>query len=165
MADTVAGSKLYIGTTAEIDFTSDSTAIADFEADTYVEIKKISNIGEFGRSANIVQFPLIAEEFVEKSKGTRNAGDPAIVCARSSSDPGQVAVRLAERTKFFYNFKLSLPDAINEMYTDTVVYFRALVGGIPNQLGGVEDFITETYTLAIYPGPVFVESALISPAP
>lgn len=156
MADTVAGALLYIGTTLA------ATNRTEFEADAYTIINGTSNIGEFGASANILQFPLISEEFVAKSKGNRNAGDPAIVCARLSGDAGQIALRAAERTKFFYNFKLVLPDAVDESHTDTTVYWRALVAGVPNQLGGVEDFITETYNLAIYPGPVFVESAIIT---
>jgi hypothetical protein len=156
MADTVAGAKLHIGTTLA------AANRSEFEADTYTEIKGLSNMGEFGASANILQFPLISDEFVPKSKGTRNAGDPAAVVARISDDPGQVALRLAEKTKFFYNFKWVLPDAVDESHTDTIIYFRALVAGIPNQFGGNEDFITETYNLAIYPGPTFVESEVIS---
>lgn len=156
MADTVAGAKISIGTTLA------AASRSQFEADTYIEIGGTSNIGEFGASANILQFPLISEAFVAKSKGTRNAGDPAIVCARLSADNGQRALRAAELTKFFYNFKLELPDAINESHTDTVIYFRALVAGVPNQFGGVEDFITETYNLAIYPGPLFIESEIIT---
>jgi hypothetical protein len=162
MSDTFAGAKLYIGTTATIDYTTDTTAQTAFEADTYVEIKEISNVGEIGASANVVTFPIVSDDFVKKSKGTRNAGDPAIVVGRVPDDPGQVAVRAAEATKFYYNFKLELADAIDENHTDTVIYFRALVAGIPNQFGGNEDFVTETYTLGIYPRPLIIDSEIIT---
>lgn len=163
MTDTFAGAKLYIGTTASIDFTTENTALVDFKADTYTEIKELSNMGDVGSSANVVTFPVVSDDFVRKSKGTRNAGDPAIVVGRTSTDPGQIAVRAAERTKYYYNFKLVLADAVDEHHTDTEIYWRALVAGVPGQFGGNEDFVTETYTLGIYPRPLIVESEAMSP--
>lgn len=163
-ADTFAGAKLYIGTTLSIDYTSDMTAQQDFESDDFVEIKEISNVGEIGANANIVTFPVVSDDFVRKAKGTRNAGDPAIVVGRISDDPGQIKVRAAEKTKFYYNFKLELADAQDENHTDTVIYFRALVAGVPNQFGGNEDFVTETYSLGIYPRPLIIESESFSPS-
>jgi hypothetical protein len=157
MAKTFAGAKIYIGTTA------DATNQSMFEADSYTEIKNVSNMGEFGASANIVQFPTVSDDFVQKSKGTRNAGDPALVVGRLPNDPGQLAMRAAEQTKYRYNFKLELEDAESEEYTNTVIYFRALVAGVPMQFGGNEDFVTETYQLGIYPRPLIIESALITP--
>lgn len=164
---TFAGGKLFIGTTAAIDYTSRPATIASFESDMLnngLEIGGLNNMGEIGAAANVVQFPLVSDDFVAKSKGTRNAGDPAVIVGRLSDDPGQIRVREAEATKYYYNFKLELEDAENEMMTNTVIYFRALVAGIPNQFGGNEDFVTETYTLAIYPRPTFVESSPI-PSP
>jgi hypothetical protein len=163
MTNTFAGGKLYVGTTKQINFATRNGAIADFESDVYTEIKEINNVGDIGASANIVQFPIVSDDFVKKAKGTRNAGDPAIVVGRTSDDPGQVAVRAAEATKFYYNFKLVIADAIDENHSDTVIYFRALVAGIPNQFGGVEDFVTETYSLGIYPRPLIIESEAFSP--
>lgn len=164
---TFAGGVLSIGTTAAIDFSSRPAAISAFEADFLnngIVIGGLNNMGEVGAAANIVQFPLVSDDFVAKSKGTRNAGDPAVIVGRLSDDPGQIRVREAEATKYYYNFKLELEDAENETMTNTVIYFRALVGGIPNQFGGNEDFVTETYTLAIYPRPIYVESSPI-PSP
>ena len=163
---TFAGGKLSIGTTTAVDYSTPQTARDSFENDSYTEVGGLNNMGEFGASANVVQFPLVADEYVDKSKGTRNAGDPAIIVGRISDDPGQIKVRAAEKTKFKYNFKLELEDAVDENHTNTVYYFRALVAGIPNQFGGNEDFVTETYTLGIYPGPLIIESELIgSPSP
>jgi hypothetical protein len=163
MSDTFAGAKLYIGTTAPINFSTDQTAQTAFEGDDYVEIGQISNVGEIGAAANIVQFPVVSDDFVKKAKGTRNAGDPVIVVGYVADDAGQVRVRAAEKTKFYYNFKLVLADAIDENHTDTVIYFRALVAGVPKQLGGNEDFVTESYTLGIYPRPLELPSESFSP--
>lgn len=164
-ARTNAGSKLYIGTTRAVDFTlSDSAIRTAFEADTYVEIKEVSNVGEFGSTANIVTFPTLSDNYVQKGKGTRNAGDPAIVVGKDAADPGQAAVRAAEKTNFYYNFKYVLNDAGDDQHTPTTYYWQALVAGVPGQFGGNEDFVTETYNLAIYPGAFVVErAAIVSP--
>lgn len=164
MADTLAGAKLFIGTTAAIRFDTYQNSVQDFEADVYTEIGEISNIGEFGAAANIVQFPILSDDYVRKSKGTRNAGDPVIVVGFVADDPGQVKVRAAEKTKFYYNFKLVLADAVDENHSDSVIYFRALCAGVPKQFGGNEDFVTESYSLGIYPGPIEVLSEAFSPS-
>lgn len=158
MANTFAGAKIYIGTTLQ------ATTRLEFEADTYVEIEEVSNMGELGSTANVVQFPLVSDDFVLKAKGTRNAGDPALVVGRVSTAPGQIKLRQAEDTKYYYNFKLELEDAPDELTTNTVIYFRALVAGANDTFGGNEDFVTETYTLGIYPRPLYVEQEPI-PSP
>jgi hypothetical protein len=164
MSDTFSGAKIYIGPTTQIDYTTDETARVAFEALSYTEIKEVSTVGEIGASANIVTFPIVSDDFVKKAKGNRNAGDPVIVVGRVPDDPGQVAVRAAERTKFYYNFKMVLNDAIDENHSDTVYYWRALVAGVPNQFGGGEDFVTESYALGIYPRPLIIESEVTSPS-
>ena len=158
MANTFAGAKIYLGTTTS------ATNRSEFEADTYIKIEEVSNMGELGSAANVLQFPLVSDDFVVKAKGTRNAGDPALVVGRVSNAPGQIALRAAERTKFYYNFKLELEDAPDENTTNTVIYFRALVAGANNTFGGNEDFVTETYTLGIYPRPLIIEQEAI-PSP
>lgn len=161
-ARTNAGSKLYIGTTKAINFTTPEGALADFETDDYTKVENVSNVGEFGSTANIVTFPTLSDNYVQKGKGTRNAGDPAIVVGRDSGDPGQLLVRAAEKDNFYRNFKYVLDDAGDENHTPTIFYFRALVAGVPGQFGGNEDFVTETYNLGIYPGPIVVERAAIT---
>lgn len=153
---TFAGAKFYIGTTAA------AANQSQFEADTYTEVTNLSNFGEFGGSANVIQFPVVSDKYVKKSKGTRNGGDPAVVVGRISDDPGQLLMRDAEQTKFYYNFKLEVEDATDAFHTNTVYYFRAIVASVVGQFGGNEDYRTETYNLGIYPGPLIVESELIS---
>lgn len=155
---TFAGSVLSIGTTAT------ATNQAQFEADTYTPISNLSNMGEAGASSNILTFPVVSDTYVKKSKGTRNAGDPAIVVGRISDDPGQLAIRAAEETKFTYNFKLEVEDAESASYSNTVFYFRAIVASAMNQFGGNEDFRTETYNLGIQGKMLIIETALI-PSP
>lgn len=163
MSDTFAGAKLYVGTTLAIDYTTEQSALADFEGDDYKEIKEVSNVGEIGAAANVLTFPVVSDDFVRKSKGTRNAGDPVVVVGFVADDDGQIRMRAAERTKFYYNFKLVLADAVDENHTDSTIYFRAIVAGVPRQFGGNEDFVTESYTLGIYPRPIEALSESFSP--
>lgn len=155
---TFAGSVLSIGTTAT------ATNQSQFEADTYIPISNLSNMGEAGASSNILTFPVVSDTYVKKSKGTRNAGDPAIVVGRISDDPGQLAIRAAEQTKFTFNFKLEVEDAEDAGHSNTVFYFRAIVASAVNQFGGNEDFRTETYNLGIQGKMLIVETAVI-PSP
>ena len=159
VSGTFAGSKLEIGTTATIDFTLPTTAEAAFAADAYVEIGEISTFGEMGSTANVLKFPVVSDEYVRKSKGTRDAGDPALVVGFVADDPGQIALRAAETKKYYYNFRMTLQDAQDENHTNTVIYFRAIVAGAQNSFGGNEDYVTETYTLGIWPKPLPIYSA------
>lgn len=155
---TFAGGELSIGTTAS------AVSQPDFEADTYTLINELSNMGEFGGASNILTFPIVSRLYNKKGKGSRNGGDPVVVVGRISTDPGQVAVRAAEQTNFTYNFKLEVPDAEGPGFTNTVIYFRAIVASATMQFGGPEDFRTETYALGIQGKPLIVEShAIASP--
>lgn len=157
---TFAGGELSIGTTAA------ATTQNEFEADTYLSIAELSNMGEFGGAANILTFPVVSRLYNKKGKGSRNGGDPVVVVGRISDDPGQQAMRAAEQTNFTYNFKLEVPDAEGPNYTNTVIYFRAIVASATMQFGGPEDFRTETYALGIQGASLIVESELIvSPSP
>lgn len=161
---TFADSQLWIYGTEEIDFSTEQTALADFEAlSGGVEIEGINNLGEIGPTDNIVSFSLVKKRFSKKAKGESNAGDPVLLVGRLSDDPGQVRLRAAQKTKNYYNFKLIAADAESENETDTVIYFRALVGSATKGFGGNEDFMTEAYTLAIYPEPIVDEGATFSP--
>ena len=44
-----------------------------------------------------------------------------------------------------------------------VFYCRAIVAGAEEPMGENEDFVTESYTLGIYPRPIIVESVLVTP--
>jgi hypothetical protein len=166
MAQTFADSKIFIGTTAPIDYTTDEQAVADFEADDFTEILEMSNLGDIGPVANILQFVTVSGNRTKKSKGQLNEGDPVLVVGREANDPGQVLVRAAGKDKYYRNFKLELADAESEHYTNSVIYFRAIVSGAPRQFGGNESFMTESYTLGIYPQAIEVPSEFVtSPSP
>ncbi|TGR55704.1 hypothetical protein EN794_004695 [Mesorhizobium sp. M00.F.Ca.ET.151.01.1.1] len=146
-AKTNAGSKLYICATPK---NADLTE-TEFAALTFVQVKKVGSIGERGINTNIVQYDTLDTLVALKGKGITNAGDPQVEVAEDLTDPGQVALRAAGAPNVpdAYAFKVERADG-------SVEYLRGLVTG-PNVPGGRnEDFILNTFTLALNQAPITV---------
>ena len=156
MADTLSGAKLYICATAQ---NSDLNEAA-FEALTYVQIKGVGSHGETGTNTNVVSYDTWDTEFVQKAKGTSNAGDPEVELARIPADAGQVILRTAgdHFNKNNYAFKIELNDAPSGG-TPTTIFNRGMVAGPRIPFGRNEDFITEVYTLALQQQQIIVDAA------
>jgi hypothetical protein len=156
MADTLSGAKLYICSTAQ---NSDLNKAA-FEALTYVQIKGVGSHGETGTNTNVVSYDTWDTEFVQKAKGTSNAGDPEVELARIPADAGQVILRTAgdHFNKNNYAFKIELNDAPSGG-TPTTIFNRGMVAGPRIPFGRNEDFITEVYTLALQQQQIIVDAA------
>jgi len=156
MADTLSGAKLYICSTAQ---NSDLNKAA-FEALTYVQIKGVGSHGETGTNTNVVSYDTWDTEFVQKAKGTSNAGDPEVELARIPADAGQLILRTAgdHFNKNNYAFKIELNDAPSGG-TPTTIFNRGMVAGPRIPFGRNEDFITEVYTLALQQQQIIVDAA------
>lgn len=138
-----AGAKIYIGPVTA------AATVSAYAALSYTEIQGVETIGEFGDAASQITFTGIGDNRVRKLKGARDAGDVTVTAAFAPRDPGQVAVRAAERTKFSYAIKVVFEDSPDANDTDSVFYFHAKVMSVKNPVGGANDVLKETYTLAI----------------
>lgn len=145
---TAAGTKIYIGTTAAINFTNDAAALSAFQADAYVEIKNVEDLGEFGDESSEVTFAAIGDSRTRRAKGTRDAGVLALVCGRDPLDLGQQKALDAEKVKDAFNFKVVVNDA-PAGGTPSVYYFRALVMSAKNAFGSVDNIVKVTFNLGI----------------
>jgi len=156
MADTLSGAKLYICSTAQ----NTDLNEAAFKALTYVQIKGVGSHGETGTNTNVVSYDTWDTEFVQKAKGTSNAGDPEVELARIPADAGQVILRTAgdHFNKNNYAFKIELNDAPSGG-TPTTIFNRGMVAGPRIPFGRNEDFITEVYTLALQQQQIIVDAA------
>lgn len=146
-AKTNAGSKLYICAAPK---NTDLTE-AEFKALTFVQVKKVGSIGERGINTNIVQYDTLDTLVALKGKGITNAGDPQVEVAEDLTDPGQVALRAAGAPNVpdAYAFKVERADG-------SIEYLRGLVAG-PNVTGRRnEDFVLNTFTLALNQAPITV---------
>lgn len=103
------GSKLYIGNA--VADTDDDLVDADFNAQSWVEVGGITNLGEVGDQSELIQANLISLNRTKKAKGTANAGSMAIVAAADWANTGQLALRAAAKTDDNYAFRLVFNDS------------------------------------------------------
>lgn len=150
---TASGSKVSIGPT-----TAAATAAA-YAALAYVPTGEVQNLGEFGDQSNDVTFTSLSDGRVRHLKGARDAGVLALVCGRDPLDPGQIALRAAEKTKFAYAFKIEAADAEDEDHTNSVFYFHALVQSARDNFGENDAVVTTTFNLGIVTAIIEVPSA------
>jgi hypothetical protein len=117
----LAGAKFYIGTTTAA---ADET---DFAADTYVEVGSSETIGDFGDTAQDIQFTGLGDQRTQHLKGSFDAGTLQLTCARDDADPGQQAMLAAFADPLDYNFKIQWNNKATLAGTGGVTYFRGKV--------------------------------------
>ncbi|MDH0154359.1 hypothetical protein [Stutzerimonas stutzeri] len=146
--NTAAGCRFSIGTKSGAD---DQTA---YEADTYVEVGEIEDLGEFGDTFNNVSFTALSDGRVRKYKGTADAGDIALVVGLDNGDAGQAAVKTAhkDRLKGDYNIKITLndgdPTAVPPV-KPTTFYMRGKVMKNTVAAGSADNVVKRNISVAI----------------
>lgn len=105
----VAGCKIFIG--GVLDEKAADFVAADFSSQTWTEITKWTQMGDFGDTNNVVSLQVIGEGRDKDQKGTANAGDMQNVFAAVDSDPGQIALRAAAKVKANYAVRIDMNDA------------------------------------------------------
>jgi len=137
---TTAGAKVSISTTAVDTSVTDTTA--EFVALTYTEVKQVESLGDFGDTANLVTFTSLADARVRKIKGSRDAGEVALVVAYVADDPGQVLVIAAEKTKSNYAIKVELADkGVGSGAVNTTIYFAGPVNSAAFSVGEADNVV------------------------
>ena len=143
---TATGAKIFIGPATS----SATDTVAEFAALTgYTEIGLVESLGEFGDESASVNFSSLNDGRVRKAKGTRDAGNLTLTCARDTNDPGQDALIAAEATPLKYAFKVTYPDQITSGGSGSVEYFRALVMSKRGNVGSADNVIRRTFMLGI----------------
>lgn len=160
---TATGAKYFIGGTTAIDYTSDATAIAAFEALTWVPVGEVEDGGEIGDESSDVTFQSLSDGRVRHLKGARDAGTISLVVGDDPLDPGQIALRAAEQTKFLYNFKVEYEDAPSADFSNSVDYFRGLVMSARKQIGAGDNVLRRTFAIGINTEILTVEPADTTP--
>lgn len=105
-----AGARVYIGTTASVDFTSSTTALASFVADSYTEIKPSETLGDFGDTSTDVKFLGIGDSRAQHLKGSKDGGMQTRTFGFDATDPGQIALKAAYASPNDYNHKITFND-------------------------------------------------------
>jgi len=141
--NTAAESTIAIGTTAA------ATDITGFQADTYIEVGEVEDLGEFGDQAEEVTFTALANRRTRKFKGSFNAGTLTVVCGSDGVDVGQDAMIAAFASDDDYNFRVTLNDAITVSGTPTVLYCRGKVMSKQRNVGQVNNIVRQTFAVGI----------------
>lgn len=88
---TMANTRIFIGenpVAAKTNVTPE-----DFDNVNWIEIRGLYNLGELGGDQTINEFELISEEWMQKTKGTRNGGTMTNQFIPMALDPGQMKFR------------------------------------------------------------------------
>lgn len=149
-ANTSAGTKLYIGSS------SVATVQADFEAESWIEVGEVENLGEFGDEAELVNFISLNDSRVRKYKGARDAGTMAVVCADDPMDEGQLAMVAAEASNLDYNFKVVGNNAVTLGGNGSIDYFRGMVSSRRKNVAGANDITRRSFNVAVNSAPIEV---------
>lgn len=120
---TGSGVRLYIGGVNN----NRESDLADYVADSYIEIGEVEDGGEFGDESEVVTFTSLADGRVRKLKGARDAGTMQIVVGDDTTDEGQQALEAAEAEPHDYNLKVVLNDAITLGGSGSTHYFTGKV--------------------------------------
>lgn len=152
MAFTNSLSKIYVCSTPQ---NSDLT-LGDYELLSWVLVGSVGNLGETGKSTNIVTYNTWDNPVAQKAKGITDAGSPTLEVAYNATDPGQEILRSCGEDNNVYAFKIVRANAVNGGI-GTVEYNRGLVSGPTRPNGGNEDFVKEVFTLALVQKEIVVK--------
>lgn len=141
--NTAAGTKVFIGTVGA------ATTQGEFEADSYIEVGEVEDLGEFGDTAEEVNFTALANRRVRKFKGSFNAGTMTVTAGSDPADAGQQALLAAFATDFDYNFKVTLNDEVTQGGTPTTLYFRGKVMDKRRNVGQVNNIVRQNFAVGI----------------
>jgi hypothetical protein len=144
----VEGAKIYIGgvlSPKNADFVT-----SDFTSQTWVEIDGWETAGEIGDAAEQISTTLINRNRTIHQKGTRDGGVQEHTFAILPLDPGQIALRAAQKTRFNYAFRIVYNDAPAAVgSTPSEERYIALVMGDRRANGGANDVRKLSVSLAI----------------
>lgn len=162
MANTNAFSKWYVCATPQ----NSPLSLADYSALTWVEITGVGNVGETGKSTNVLTYNTWDTAVADKAKGVTDAGSPTFEVARDPNDAGQDILRAAGAVgnNNKYAFKQLRADG-PVGGTGTIFYNRGIVGGPTRPNGQNEDFDVEVFTLGFVQEEIVVEPTAGGNAP
>lgn len=142
---TASGVRLYIGSVNN----NRQSVLADYVADSYIEIGEVEDGGEFGDEADVITFTSLQDGRVRKFKGPKDAGTMNIIVGDDATDEGQAALVAAEGEPHDYNFKIVLNDAVSLGGNGSIHYFIAKVMSKRRNIGNATNVVRKTFTLGV----------------
>ena len=136
LAMTSAGSKIAVGNPPA------SQTLVALQAVSYTDIAEVTDIGEFGRTYNLVTHNPLGDRITVKRKGSINNGTIQLQMAYAPADPGQTLLATAVDSDNSYSYRVTLQDGTN-------FYFTGQAMGRPVQVGGVDSITASTCNIEI----------------
>lgn len=127
----------------------------------YTAIGEIESVGEFGDEATIVPFLSLTAGRKRKAKGSRDAGDFTITCARDPLDVGQVALKTAAGSAFQYALRITAADKADANDTNSIFYMTVLISSGRNVLGAADDMTKINFMVAVNSPIIEVPSVVV----
>lgn len=154
MANTNAASKWYVCATPQ----NTNLTEADYAGLDWTRITGVGNVGETGKSTNVLTYNTWDTEVADKAKGVTDAGSPTFEVARDPNDEGQEILRQAGAVgnNNRYAFKEVRADGPLGG-TGTIYYNRGIVGGPTHSNGGNEDFDVDVFTIGFVQEEIIVK--------
>ncbi len=133
------GIEFYIGTKA-----------ASASGDTFVQVKRVDTIGEFGPETDIKDVTCLEDLAKVKIKGIPDFGEIEIEGNRVFSDAGQTALLAAgeDTDDDAYNCRIRMPGA-GATNTNLQFDFKALIGKMKTAAGQVDGVIRFSSSAAV----------------
>ncbi|OSQ34371.1 hypothetical protein THS27_25510 [Thalassospira sp. MCCC 1A01428] len=135
------------------DDVSTSATKTEFEAETFIKVGEIENIGEFGSEFSAVTFTSLDDRLVRKFKGTEDPGTLALALGLDPDDTGQAQLQTALASDAEFSFKIELNDGET---TPTTYYFRGRVMSFKQTVGGAADVVKASCSIGINTRPLMV---------
>lgn len=149
MAEPFAASGTTFSTATYTTLPVGATGVGSFGVLTWVPVGLVESVGEFGDEASAISFAALGDGRVRKSKGARDAGTLALVCAYDSTDTGQAALETAEGTNTNVAFRVVLPNKITGPGTGETLYFIGLVMSKRNNVGNNDNIVRRTFNIGV----------------
>ncbi len=160
MSDNIyLGEEWYISATAQ---SSDLTQI-QFEALTWVRIAQVVQGPTTGEEVNFVSQAYTGSGRARFKKGIQSGAASDFTVGYDYTDEGQDTLYTASRGRGIWAFKHVLTDTPNDATTtNTIEYFRALVGPRRRESGEVEGYVNHVFPIQITDqAPIVVEPEAI----
>lgn len=143
--NTASGARLFIGGPNS----NRNTSLVDYQADSYVEVGEIEDMGEFGDESGRITFTALSDGRTRKFKGPRDAGEQTIVVGDDPTDEGQIALEAAEAQPFDYNFYVELNDRLSLSGENSRHYFIGKVFSKKRNVGNAQNVVKRTFIVGI----------------
>lgn len=134
---TAAGAQLAISATLPAAHTIDG-----FAALSYTDVAEVVDLGEAGKSFNIVDYSPLGEREVARRKGSFTQGERSFSVGRDITDAGQVILQDANDSDNYYAFRITLQNG-------DILFFQAMVNGYSTAIGTIDNIIFANGTLIL----------------